>query len=120
VDVTACGCGINSALCFILMESDGSQASFGYMGVTYGTGYCDDSQPAELDIWEANSLTNVYTTHSCLNGQCDPYGGAFNTYALVQERRPLPTNGRSWALLRRQCRLHRWIPKSSLLYFCCT
>ena len=35
----------------------------------------------ELDIWEANSLTNVYTTHPCLNGQCDPYGCGFNTYA---------------------------------------
>jgi hypothetical protein len=82
VDVAVCGCGMNSALrYFISMESDGGQASFGYTGVTYGTGYCDDSQPAELDIWEANSLTNVYTTHSCLNGQCDPYGGAFNTCA---------------------------------------
>ncbi len=45
---------------------------------TYGTGYCD-VQPAkpgrpscdELDIWEANSLTNVYTTHPCLNGHDD-------------------------------------------------
>ena len=27
----------------------------------------------ELDNWEANSLTNAYTTHPCLNGQCDPY-----------------------------------------------
>ena len=35
----------------------------------------------ELDIWEANSLTNVYTTHPCLNDQCDPYGCGFNTYA---------------------------------------
>ena len=41
VDVTACGCGINSALYFIPMESDGSQASSGDTGATYGTGYCD-------------------------------------------------------------------------------
>ena len=88
VDVTACGCGMNSALYFISMESDGGQGSSGYTGATYGTGYCD-AQPAEpgrpscdeLDIWEANSLTNVYTTHPCLNGQCDPYGCGFNTYA---------------------------------------
>ncbi|XP_046640179.1 probable 1,4-beta-D-glucan cellobiohydrolase A [Daphnia pulicaria] len=60
VDVTACGCGMNFTLCFILMESDGGQSSFGYTGATYGTGYCDDSQPAELDIWEAsNSSTSV-------------------------------------------------------------
>ena len=26
-------------------------------------------------------MTNVYTTHPCLNGQCDPYGCGFNTYA---------------------------------------
>ncbi|KAI9550245.1 hypothetical protein GHT06_001532 [Daphnia sinensis] len=88
VDVTATGCGMNSALYFITMESDGGQASSGYTGAMYGTGYCD-AQPAEpgrpscdeLDIWEANSLANVYTTHPCLNGQCDPYGCAFNTYA---------------------------------------
>ena len=41
VNVTACGCGMNSALYFISMESDGGQASSGYTGATYGTGYCD-------------------------------------------------------------------------------
>ena len=41
VDVTACGCGMNYALYFISMESDGGQASSGYTGATYGTGYCD-------------------------------------------------------------------------------
>ena len=88
VDVTACGCGMNYALYFISMESDGGQASSGYTGATYGTGYCDAQPPQpgrpscnELDIWEANSLANVYTTHPCLNGQCDPYGCGFNTYA---------------------------------------
>jgi cellulose 1,4-beta-cellobiosidase len=78
VDVTACGCGMISALYFISMESDGGQTSSGYTGATYGTGYCD-AQPAEpgrsscdeLDIWEANSLTNVYTTHPCLNSHDD-------------------------------------------------
>jgi hypothetical protein len=88
VDVTACGCGMNSALYFISMESDGGQASSGYTGATYGTGYCDAQPPQpgrpscdELDNWEANSLTNAYTTHPCLNGQYDPYGCGFNTYA---------------------------------------
>jgi hypothetical protein len=103
VDVSACGCGMNSALgrnslqfifsfsqflYFNTMESDGGQASSGYTGATYGTGYCDAQPPQpgrpscdELDIWEANSLANVYTTHPCLNGQCDPYGCGFNTYA---------------------------------------
>jgi hypothetical protein len=88
VDVSACGCGMNSALYFISMESDGGQSRSGYTGATYGTGYCD-AQPAEpgrpscdeLDIWEANSLANVYTTHPCLNGQCDASGCGFNTYA---------------------------------------
>jgi hypothetical protein len=44
VDVSACGCGMNSAdsaLYFITMETDGSQASSGYTGAKYGTGYCD-------------------------------------------------------------------------------
>ena len=88
VDVTACGCGMNSALYFISMESDGGQGSSGFTGATYGTGYCD-AQPAEpgrpscdeLDIWEANSLANVYTTHPCSNGQCDASGCGLNTYA---------------------------------------
>ena len=62
VDVTACGCGMHSALYFITMESDGGQGSLGYTGATYGKGYCD-AQPAEpdrpswdeLDIWESLS-----------------------------------------------------------------
>lgn len=88
VDVTSLGCGMNSALYFITMESDGGQASSGYTGATYGTGYCDAQPPLadrpscdELDIWEANSLANVYTTHPCLGGQCDAYGCGFNAYA---------------------------------------
>ncbi len=88
VDVTACGCGMNSALYFISMESDGGQPSSEYTGATYGTGYCD-AQPAapgrpscdELDIWEANSLANIYTTHPCLNGQCDASECGLNSYA---------------------------------------
>ena len=90
VDVTACGCGMNSALYFISMESDDGQPSSGYTGATYGTGYCD-AQPAapgrpscdELDIWEANSLANWHTTHPCLNGQCDASGCGLNSYTLA-------------------------------------
>jgi hypothetical protein len=37
----------------------------------------------ELDIWEANSLTNVYTTHPCLNDQCDPYTAVVSTLTLA-------------------------------------
>ena len=88
VDMSTLGCGMNSALYFITMESDGGQASFGYTGPTYGTGYCDAQPPQpdrpscdELDIWEANSLATVYTTHPCQNGQCDPYGCGFNAYS---------------------------------------
>ncbi|EFX81267.1 hypothetical protein DAPPUDRAFT_242598 [Daphnia pulex] len=94
VDVTACGCGMNSALrYFISMKSDGGQASFGYTGATYGTGYCDDSQPAELDIWEANSLTNVYTTHSATRTvalSTPAPGGAKSFYGRGTGYQPLP------------------------------
>jgi cellulose 1,4-beta-cellobiosidase len=37
VDVSACGCGMNSALYFITMETDGGQASSGYTEANYGT-----------------------------------------------------------------------------------
>ena len=37
----------------------------------------------ELDIWEANSLANVYTTHPCLNDQCDPYTAVVSTLTLA-------------------------------------
>ena len=79
---------MNSALYLISMDQDGGQASSGYTGATYGTGYCD-AQPAEpgrpscdeMDIWEANSLATVYTTHPCQNGQCDAGGCGFNAYS---------------------------------------
>ena len=60
----------------------------GNAGAQNGTGYCDaqPAQPgrptcAEMDIWEANSLSTVYTTHPC-NGDsdCDSYGCGLNTY----------------------------------------
>lgn len=88
VDMGTLGCGMNSALYFITMAKDGGQASSGYTGATYGTGYCDAQAPQqdrpscdELDIWEANSLATVYTTHPCLNGQCDPSGCGYNAYS---------------------------------------
>lgn len=87
VDMSSMGCGMNSALYFSAMQEDGNTAA-GYTGARYGTGYCD-AQPAqpdrpaceEMDIWEANSLTTVFTTHPCYGSVCDAWGCGFNTYA---------------------------------------
>lgn len=87
VDMSTVGCGMNAALYLIGMDKDGGQAKSGYTGATYGTGYCDAQPQAgriscpEMDIWEANGLTTVYTTHPCQNGQCDANGCSFNTYS---------------------------------------
>ncbi|KAL4110250.1 hypothetical protein PRIC1_001942 [Phytophthora ramorum] len=100
VDVSGLDCGLNSALYFVDMDTDGgiSRFSGNKAGAKYGTGYCDaqcaqdlkfingeanvvnwtasatdinsgtgnyGSCCAEMDIWEANSISNAYTTHPC-------------------------------------------------------
>ena len=90
VDTSAAGCGINFTIYLISMQADGGAAQSGYTGAQYGTGYCDAQAPQpdrpscdEFDIWEANSLATVYTTHACdaSGTQCDPHGCGFNTYS---------------------------------------
>lgn len=95
VDLSAVGCGLNSALYFVAMPSDGGEAP---AGAEYGTGYCDaqcardlkwiggegnyegwessetDENSgvggrgaccAEIDIWESNSHAFAFTPHGC-------------------------------------------------------
>lgn len=87
VDMSTVGCGMNAALYLVAMDKDGGRANSGFTGAAYGTGYCDAQVQAgrkscdEMDIWEANSLATVYTTHPCQNGQCDAGGCGFNAYA---------------------------------------
>ena len=61
VDTSRIGCGYNGALYFVDMSSAINQAPS-------GGGYCDagGSAPscAEMDIWEANSASSVFTIHS--------------------------------------------------------
>lgn len=57
------------------------------------TGFCCN----EMDIWEANAISNAFTTHGCLqngpyecpstgcSGQCDGNGCQFNPYAAGQK-----------------------------------
>jgi len=86
VDMNDMGCGMNAALYFIEMPEDG-KGEAGHTGAQYGTGYCD-AQPAvpgrpacpEMDIWEANSETTVYTTHPCYGNVCDAWGCGLNTF----------------------------------------
>jgi len=86
VDMKNMGCGMNSALYFISMPENGVIEP-GNTGAQYGTGYCDASaakpgRPScdEMDIWEANSLSTVYTTHPCNGTSCDGWGCTLNTY----------------------------------------
>jgi cellulose 1,4-beta-cellobiosidase len=136
VDVSHLPCGLNGALYFVSMDSDGGMAKFpaNKAGAKYGTGYCDSQCPrdlkfingaanvegwtpsandanagtgnygaccAEMDIWEANSISNAVTPHPCdtptlvkcegdacggtyssdrYSGTCDPDGCDFNPY----------------------------------------
>ncbi|KAJ5873715.1 uncharacterized protein N7529_002145 [Penicillium soppii] len=136
VDVSNLPCGLNGALYFVSMDSDGGMAKYpaNKAGAKYGTGYCDSQCPrdlkfingqanvegwvpssndanagtgnhgsccAEMDIWEANSISNAVTPHPCdtptqvmctgdacggtyssdrYGGTCDPDGCDFNPY----------------------------------------
>ncbi|CAH0484338.1 unnamed protein product [Peronospora farinosa] len=141
VDVSALDCGLNGALYFVEMDTDGGMKRFptNKAGAEYGTGYCDAQCPrdlkfisgeanslewtpskvdpnvgfgkygsccAELDIWEANMISNAYTTHPCTSstkttgphrcmtakecgdgkarydGVCDKDGCDFNPYRM--------------------------------------
>jgi cellulose 1,4-beta-cellobiosidase len=83
VDISALGCGLNGAVYFSEMESDGGESK-GSQGAEFGTGYCDAQCPDdlhqvdgkvnfenkhqccnEMDIWEANGISNALTPHTC-------------------------------------------------------
>ncbi|KAE9227359.1 putative 1,4-beta-D-glucan cellobiohydrolase B [Phytophthora fragariae] len=141
VDVSNLDCGLNGALYFVDMDTDGGMSRFSgnKAGAKYGTGYCDAQCPqdlkfisgeanvlnwtasatdsnsgtgeygsccAEMDIWEANSIGNAYTSHPCsvtssaggsyrcesetecgagdsrYDGVCDKDGCDFNPYRM--------------------------------------
>lgn len=138
VDVSNLPCGLNGALYFVDMDSDGGMAKYSTnkAGAKYGTGYCDAQCPrdlkfidgqgnvdgwvpssnnantglgnhgsccAEMDIWEANSISTALTAHPCdtatqtmcdgddcggtystdrYAGTCDPDGCDFNPYRM--------------------------------------
>lgn len=112
VNLPQVGCGMNAALYFSEMNVKGGAAATNVAGAKYGTGYCDAQCPTgdnfidgvanfnstsqccnEMDIWEANSISNALTPHGCLqdgpyacpssgcNGQCDSNGCGYNPYA---------------------------------------
>ncbi|KAJ1567359.1 hypothetical protein HK405_006265 [Cladochytrium tenue] len=95
VDVSNLPCGLNGAVYFVEMPTDGGSSAFpaNKAGAKYGTGYCDSQCPQdikfingianvvgwnttsatgkygtccnEMDIWEANSISAAYTPHPC-------------------------------------------------------
>merc|ERR1719436_140651 len=91
---------MNDALYFVEMEKDGGK-SRGSQGPHFGTGYCDAQCPddlhhvdgevnppnadgwakrqccAEMDIWEANSISNALTPHTCELPNGDDMIGVF-------------------------------------------
>jgi cellulose 1,4-beta-cellobiosidase len=90
-DVSKLGCGINGALYTVEMDKTGDMGGNNMAGAKYGTGYCDGQCPrdlkfvrgvannkdvdpatnfgsigyccAEMDLWEANSITTAFTAH---------------------------------------------------------
>jgi cellulose 1,4-beta-cellobiosidase len=87
VDLTTLPCGLNGALYFTNMAANGNLGvGNNGAGAKFGTGYCDAQCPAdikfingaanfgtegpccsEFDIWEANTISSAYTSHSCAN-----------------------------------------------------
>jgi len=59
VDVSNLGCGLNGALYFVQMDSDGGLARFptNKAGANYGTGYCDSQCPQDIKF--INGLANL-------------------------------------------------------------
>ncbi|CAK4682341.1 hypothetical protein LEN26_011292 [Aphanomyces euteiches] len=115
VDVSKVPCGGNSALYFVPMDQDGGKSKYpnNKAGAAYGTGYCDAQCPGgnafvngqanmnnnmgqccmEMDIWEANSVSNALTPHTCTVdgvytcvggdcGVCDKGGCGANPWAM--------------------------------------
>ena len=96
VDVSQLPCGLNGALYFVEMSQNGDKGKGNNnAGAKFGTGYCDAQCPhdikfiggsanvegwnsttatgkfgsccAEMDIWEANKISEAYTLHPCKN-----------------------------------------------------
>lgn len=83
VNMTNLPCGMNAALYFSEMASNGGRGKNNPAGATYGTGYCDaqcyvddffdgvantqgvGSCCQEMDIWEANARATGLTPHPC-------------------------------------------------------
>ncbi|KAI9910479.1 hypothetical protein PsorP6_011043 [Peronosclerospora sorghi] len=119
VDMSLLPCGGNGALYFVKMDADGGTARFptNTAGAKYGTGYCDAQCQkdihfingeaninktygaccSEMDIWEANRMATVYTSHACsisdqercsteeecgFNGWCDKSGCGYNPFRM--------------------------------------
>lgn len=120
VDVSKCSCGVNSALYFSAMKFDGGKSATNLAGSQLGTGYCDAQGPrnlrfvegkanmqrpggglgdvglacAEVDLWEASSISQAFTPHNCKNvdsalcrgeecaRMCDRAGCGFASYRM--------------------------------------
>ncbi|KAK3385288.1 glycoside hydrolase family 7 protein [Podospora didyma] len=84
VELSNMVCGMNGALYFSEMETNGGRSALNPAGAEYGTGYCDAQCPAlgfingeaninqqygaccnEMDIWEANAMAQTLTPHPC-------------------------------------------------------
>jgi cellulose 1,4-beta-cellobiosidase len=132
VDVSQLPCGLNGALYFVAMDAKGQGTAGAKYGAGYCDGQCprdlkfinnkanaEGWQPssndpnagvgvrgaccAEMDVWEANSVSTALTPHSCdsvnfsecsgencggtysgtrYSGPCDPNGCDYNPYRL--------------------------------------
>ncbi|KAF4216639.1 hypothetical protein CNMCM8980_006502 [Aspergillus fumigatiaffinis] len=113
VDASKMPCGMNGALYLSEMDASGGRSALNSAGATYGTGYCDaqcfnpgpwingEANTAgagaccqEMDLWEANSRSTIFSPHPCNTAGlyactgaecysiCDGYGCTYNPYEL--------------------------------------
>ncbi len=100
VELSTMRCGFNAALYFVGMDANNG-------GAESGTNYCDAQAVAgtfcsEMDLWEANTKAQQYTTHACIDacgsfapnapeckgtgssvGVCDKSGCGLNPFRCV-------------------------------------
>ena len=70
VDVSNLPCGLNGALYFVSMDSDGGLSAYenNKAGAKYGTGYCDSQCPRDLKF--INGQVCICHFHPLSNAQC--------------------------------------------------
>jgi len=105
VELSTLDCGLNGALYFVAMESDGGKSSYpsNKAGAKYGTGYCDAQCARDLKFvgGKANVAGWVPSTNDA-NAGVGPYGGCCAEIDVWE------SNAHSFALTPHPCGTNKY------------